>query len=64
MSWIQYDSTEGKSIIDAIEAVVQPIGMTKDDSRRTKEKCVMVALDVRNTFNIIAWTAIKEEIEH
>ena len=45
--------TQGKSTIEAMQRIVQLIRMTKGRSRRTKEKCVVVALD-----------AIKEEMEH
>ena len=57
LSGNQYGFTAGKSTIEATERVMQLIGMIKGGSRQTKEKCVVGALDVRNEFNTIAWTA-------
>ena len=62
LSGTQYGFIVEKSTIEAKE--MQLIGMTIGDSRQTKEKCVVMALDVKSAFNTVAWTAIKKEMEH
>ncbi len=37
--------------------------MTKRGVRQTRKKHIVVALDVRNAFNTIAWSAVKKELK-
>ena len=64
LSGNQYGFTAGKSTIEAIDRVVQLIGMTKRGVRQTRKKHIVVAIDVRNAFNTIAWSAVKKELKH
>ena len=58
----QYGFRRGKSTVDAIRRVVELSEKANQGTRRTRQFCVLITLDVRNAFNAVAWEFLIEEL--
>lgn len=59
---ISANQFEGRSMIDAINSVLEIVNKVGSGPLRKRELCAMVSLDVENAFNSAPWVKIEESL--